>query len=78
MTYSKGRLADLRSIDKKVYYIHAVKSEEVCFRCNPSDVLKYEVHDCYGQLTERGEMTDGKTCLITVPTSGMIEFTRKL
>lgn len=78
VTYSKGRLADLRSIDKKVYYIHAVKSEEVCFRCNPSDVLEYEVHDCYGQWTERGEMTDGKTFLITVPTSGMIEFTRKL
>lgn len=76
--YSKGRLADLRDINKKIYYIHAVKEEEVCFRCNSSDTLKYEVRDCYGNLMESNEVSANQFVIISVPTSGMVEFTRKL
>ena len=75
--YSMGRVADLTGAPETLYYIHAAKAEEVCFRCNASNVLAYEVKNCFGQTVAHGEITGNPLFLLSVPTSGMVVFMKK-
>ena len=76
--YSMGRVANLTGCPEKLYYVHATKAEEICFRCNATDQLTYEVKSCSGQTIAHGETTGNPLFLLSVPTSGMVVFTKKM
>ena len=74
--YSKGRIADLRNIDEKLYFIHAAKTAEVCFRCRVTDTLSYVILDCYGEKMQCGVIQDQEWICLYIPTAGMVAFKR--
>lgn len=74
--YSMGRLVDLTDAPERLYYVHAAKSEELCFRCSTSDTFLYEVKNCRGQLLGQGKISGVSAFFLSVPTSGMVVCSR--
>lgn len=76
--YSSRRTVDLRKMDKKYYYVHAVKEGEVCFRCEEKDCISYEILDCCGTNVQCSVIQEKEWISLFVPTAGMVVFKRKM
>lgn len=72
--YSRGRTVDLRRLHKCMYYIHAVKEEEVCIRLDVDSRTVYEIRNCMGGIVEEGVWDAVPVTDIVVPTGGMVKF----
>lgn len=73
--YSRGRIVDLRRKPvRQMYYLHAVKEEEVVFRLEKGKAFRYRLRDCRGEVVQSGCWQEQEWACLTVPTGGMTEL----
>lgn len=74
--YSKGRTVELSDEYQTLYYVHAVKEENVIVRNNKEAIYEYETVDCMGNAAESGRIDGSRLNELCVPAGGMVIFKR--
>ena len=72
--YSKGRVVNLTAEHKTMYYVHAVKEDDVVVRNCDGRAYRYFVVNCMGEEVANGEIVNTLTEL-HVPCAGLVVFT---
>ena len=72
--YSKGRVVNLTAEHEILYYIHAVKEEDVVIRNCDGRKYNYQILNCTGEEVAGGEITAGTLTALQVPCAGMVVF----
>ena len=70
--YSKGRVVNLTEEHETLYYVHAVKEDDVVIRNCDGRAYRYQILNCMGEEVERGEIAASAMRAAGKPTAGML------
>lgn len=77
VNYSRGRIVDLRTMPETCYFVLGNKADEVYFRMNGEESLKYKVLDCMGEKITSGTWKMEKWAELEVPTAGTVVINKE-
>jgi hypothetical protein len=65
-------VVNLTGEHETLYYIHAVKEDDVVIRNCDGRVYHYQILNCMGELQAAGEINAGALTELKVPCAGMV------